>query len=94
MAADAATVREELGMRVHPNTVAATVKLVVAAGAIAVGVLALGAPAAHADDAAVDQSTVIEQQPSVGAGDQSTTERRKGRVYIIGKTTKPHMRQG
>ncbi|MDT5291844.1 MAG: hypothetical protein QOF88_6733, partial [Mycobacterium sp.] len=28
-------------MRVHPNTVAATVKLVAAAGAIAVGALAL-----------------------------------------------------
>jgi hypothetical protein len=94
MAADAATVREELSMRVHPNTVAATVKLVAAAGAIAVGALALGAPAAHADDAVIDQSTVVEQQSSVGAGDQSTTERRKARVYIIGKTTKPHARQG
>jgi len=81
-------------MRVNPNTVAATVKLVVAAGAIAVGALALGAPTAHADDAVVDQSTVVEQQPSVGAEDQSTTERRKARVYIIGKTTKPHTRQG
>ena len=81
-------------MRVNPNTVAATAKLVVAAGAIAIGALALGAPAAHADDAVVDQPTVVEQQPSVGAGDRSTTERRKGRVYIIGKTTKPHMRQG
>jgi hypothetical protein len=93
-AAATATVREELSMRVNPNTVAVTVKLVVAAGAIAVGALALGAPAAHADDAVVDQSTVVEQQPSVGVGDESTSERRKARVYVIGKTTKPHMRQG
>jgi hypothetical protein len=94
-AAATATVREELSMRVNPNTVAATVKLVVAAGAIAVGALALGAPAAHADDAVVDQSTVVEQQqPSVGVGDESTSERRKARVYVIGKTTKPHTRQG
>ncbi|MDT5249186.1 MAG: hypothetical protein QOJ28_1820, partial [Mycobacterium sp.] len=40
------------------------------------------------------QSTVVEQQSNVGAGDQTTTERRKGRVYVIGKTTKPHTRQG
>jgi len=60
----------------------------------AAGALALGAPAAHADETVVDQSTVVEQQPSVGAGDESTSERRKARVFIIGKTTKPHMRQG
>ena len=81
-------------MRVNTSAVAATAKLVVAAGAIAVGALALGAPAAHADETAVDQSTVVEQQPTVGAGDQTTTERRKGRVYVIGKTTKPYTRQG
>jgi uncharacterized protein with LGFP repeats len=81
-------------MGVNPNTVAAAVKLVVAAGAIAVGALALGAPSAHADETVVDQSTVVEQQSDVGAGDQTTTERRKGRVYVIGKTTKPHTRQG
>ena len=94
MAADAATVLEELSVRVNTSTVAATAKLVVAAGAIAVGALALGAPAAHADETVVDQSTVVEQQPNVGAGAQTTTERRKGRVYVIGKTTKPHTRQG
>jgi len=49
---------------------------------------------AHADETVVDQSTVVEQQPNVGAGAQTTTERRKGRVYVIGKTTKPHTRQG
>jgi hypothetical protein len=89
-----ATVLEELSMRVNTCTVAATAKLVVAAGALAVGALALGAPAAHADETVVDQSTVVVQQPNVGAGDQTTTERRKGRVYVIGKTAKPHTRQG
>jgi hypothetical protein len=94
MAADAATVLEELSMRVNTSTVAASAKLVVAAGAIAVGALALGAPTARADETVVDQSTVVEQQSNVGAGDQTTTERRKGRFYVIGKTTKPHTRQG
>jgi uncharacterized protein with LGFP repeats len=94
MAADAATVLEELSMRVNTRTVATAAKLVVAAGAIAVGALALGAPSAHADETVIDQSTVVEQQSNVGAGDQTTTERRKGRVYVIGKTTKPHTRQG
>lgn len=82
-------------MGVNTSTVAAAAKLVVAAAAIAVGALALSAPTVHAEPAVVvDQSTVVEQQPTVGAGDQTTTERRKGRVYIIGKTTKPHTRQG
>ncbi|MDT5111119.1 MAG: hypothetical protein QOK33_5732 [Mycobacterium sp.] len=81
-------------MRVNTRTVATAAKLVVAAGAIAVGALALGAPSAHADETVIDQSTVVEQQSNVGAGDQTTTERRKGRVYVIGKTTKPHTRQG
>jgi len=94
MAADAATVLEELSIRVNTSTVAATLKLVVAAGAIAVGALAQGAQVAHADETVVDQPTVVEQQPNVGAGDQTTTERRKGRVYVIGKTTKPHARHG
>jgi hypothetical protein len=69
-----------------------TTKLVVAAAVIAFGALTLGAPVALADDTLVDQATVVEQ-PTVG-GDQSTSERRKARVYIIGKTTKPHARQG
>jgi hypothetical protein len=69
-----------------------TTKLVVAAAVFAFAALTLGAPAALADDAVVDQAAVIEQ-PTVG-GDQSTAERRKARVYIIGKTTKPHARQG
>ena len=73
-------------------TTAATAKFIVA-GAIAVGALALGTSAAHADDAVIDQAAVIAQQPTE-AGDQSTAERRKGRVFIIGKTTKPHARQG
>ena len=81
-------------MTVNIRTAAVTAKLTVAAGAVAVGVLTMGPPAAHAVETAVDQSTVVEQQPNVGAGDQTTTERRKGRVYIIGKTTKPYTRQG
>ena len=73
-------------------TTAATAKIIVV-GAMTIGALTLGTPAAQADDAVVDQTTVT--QPSTGAGgDESTTERRKPRVYIIGKTTKPHARQG
>ncbi|WP_319451778.1 MULTISPECIES: 50S ribosomal protein L36 [unclassified Mycobacterium] len=70
-----------------------TTKLVVATAVMAFGALTLGAPVALADDAVVDQASIVEQQPTT-AGDQGTTERRKGRVYIIGKTTKPHARQG
>ena len=80
-------------MTVNASAVTRTAKLVVAAGAIAVGALALGAGAAHADDAVVDPTSIVEQQPTA-TGDQSTAERRKGRVFIIGKTTKPHARQG
>jgi hypothetical protein len=80
-------------MTVNATAVTRTAKLVVAAGAIAVGALALGTTAAHADDAVGEQAAIVEQQPT-DAGDQSTAERRKGRVFIIGKTTKPHARQG
>ena len=76
------------------TTFAAAAKLVVAAGAISIGALALGTPAATADDAVVDQATTVQQPSTTVSEGQSTTERRKARVYIIGKTTKPYTRQG
>ena len=77
------------------NTTAAAAKLIVAAVAIAVGALALGSPVAYADDVVVDPAaTVQESSTTVSEGEPTATERRKGRVYIIGKTTKPYTRQG
>jgi len=80
-------------MSVNIAAATLTAKFVVAAGAIVVGALALGAPAAQADDAD-PKTTVLEPTTADSAGQSNTAERRKARVYIIGKTTKPHASQG
>ena len=77
------------------TTTAAAAKLIVAAVAIAVGALALGSPVAYADDAVVDPAATVQgSSTTVSEGEPTATERRKARVYIIGKTTKPYTRQG
>ena len=74
--------------------VTATAKFI-AAGAVVAGALALGAPTAYAEDAVVAPIPTVEAASSSGSDDLATdAERRKPRVYVIGKTTKPHTRQG